>query len=630
MIATRINEIHGDAAVEVSNDTESRDTTGQASLNREELSVQEELTVGGSGWIYHPAFLEVAADLGVLFNQSFTDSKQGQSTETTVNQFNYDVRLGVLPYKPYPVSLFASQLRTQTNSPFSPRIDIDTFRYGAGLTLLQLGLADWKLPTRMMYRHYETDTSSLAGARDDRRERDELEFITHNETERTRNNLRYDWASLSSKSQGTQASSSRHNLRLSQQRELQRGNLSSRFRLTKRTGSFDTLSLALDENLDLSHEHSFDSTYSYSLNYQDSRGPSQITHSGSAGLSHQLYKSLASSVRVDATYAEFGNGTMLTGGGGGQLNYTKRIPGGSFGLRFSPNYHYTEEKIESGSAPIHTAEEHLGVELNVGLTEIRLQHPNVLEIIEVTTDPVGVVYTTRSDEDFTYIQIDPISNPGVTSLDIVIEYTYNQPARSFSTLMLTSGFSIRLWDHYSADVNYTTIDQDLFKGDREQSTLDDSRSLAASVQANYDHSRTRFEYERTRASIDARERYGVTQNFDYRPERRTALGIAAGYHRDRRMNPDRVSETISSSASVTTVLPLEILARLNLLFRWVDQVEQRSMAAGPALSLTYRYGRFRLQLTDRFSWRRVRAKRGTERTTREYLNTVFFRIERPF
>ena len=82
--------------------------------------------------------------------------------------------------------------------------------------------------------------------------------------------------------------------------------------------------------------------------------------------------------------------------------------------------------------------------------------------------------------------------------------------------------------------------------------------------------------------------------------------------------------------NLTTVLPFEILTRLNFLVRWIDQEEQRSLSTGPSLSLTYHYGRLRFQLTDRLTWRETESKSGTTQKTREWLNTLFFRIERPF
>jgi len=179
-------------------------------------------------------------------------------------------------------------------------------------------------------------------------------------------------------------------------------------------------------------------------------------------------------------------------------------------------------------------------------------------------------------------------------------------------------------------VSYAKTDHHLIDGIEEQTRLDDSRRLLARIEANFAHSRTRFEYERFKSSINPRERYTVSQDFSYRPGRRTSLGFGAAYDHDRIEDPNRTSQAVSASLNLTTVLPFEILTRVNALLRWIDQEEQRSISAGPSISLTYRYGRLRFQLTDRLTWRRTESTSGSNQTTREWLNTLFFRIERPF
>ncbi len=630
-------EYHGEAAVELGSDTESRKTSDQPEIEQEELLVQEELSVGGSGWIYHPALLDLDADFGVLFNQDFASNKAGRETKTYLDQFDYDLRLGILPYKPYPMSVYVSQLRTQVDSPFTPRREVDTFRYGAGLALPQLAAFDLELPTRMNYRHQETETNSFAGVGKTLRERDEAEFVMDNETERTRNRLRYNWRSLTSESRGGDTSSSRHDVRLFQDMELDKGSLSSQFFLVGSEGTFDTLSLSLNENLNLQHPGSLNSSYGYGLSFQETEDNEQLVHSGRVGVSHQLYESLSSSANLNGTYSDADIGTMWTGGAGGHLGYKKKIPYGSFGLRFSPDYLYTKEDVEAGTAS--TVNEQHDINLT---TNIVLENPLIVNSTVEVFDPntgdrftEGVDYDLIVSGDRTAIQVVPGSDldplvPPLTSV-MAVNYDYGlQPELTFSTLTLVSGFSLDLWDHVSGDLSYAKTDQKLIEGNSSQTRLDDSRRLLGRVDVTFQHSRSRFEYERYRSSINPRERYSVSQNFSFRPGTRTALGIGASYDRDKVLDPDRVTEAVSVSGNMTTMLPYQILTRVNLLFRWVDQVEQRTVGAGPSISLTYRYGRLRFQLSDRLTWRRTKAKSNTGRKTRELLNTVFFRIERPF
>jgi hypothetical protein len=633
-----LERVFGEAAASVRYDAESRKSTGRSKTDLDEILVQQELTLGGKGWIYHPAFLDVNTKFGVLFSQDFVKSGQGNSTDSTLNQFNYDVRLGILPYKSYPMSLFASQLRTQINSPFTERRDVDTLRYGAGITLQQLAVGEYELPTRMLYRHQETETSSFAGQGNNKRDRDEAEFVMNNKTDRTRNRFRYNFKSISSRSSGVNTSSTRHDVRAFQQRRLDRGNLSSQFFLVQNDRSFDTTSLSLIENLNLIHEHSLSSSYSYRFTHQDTGGFSQNSHGGTAGIAHQLYESLSSSAQLNSTYADSDLGDTWTAGGGGQLNYRKTIPGGWFGLRFAPNYLYTKEDTKSGIATVDNERHDVVVGIDIILDRSFILD-STIEVIDPDTNFLfteGIDYNVISLGINTAIQVIPGSelDPAVVPQDtpvMAVSYDFRlEPGLTFSTVALASGLSLNLWEHYSGDVSYARTDQHLIDGIEEQTRLDDSRRLLARLEANFAHSRTRFEYERFKSSINPRERYTVTQDFNYRPGRRTSLGFGAAYDHDRIEDPNRTSETISSTLNLTTVLPFEILTRVNALFRWIDQEEQRSISAGPSISLTYHYGRLRFQLTDRLTWRRTESTFGSNQTTREWLNTVFFRIERPF
>ena len=632
-----LERVFGEAAVSVRYDAEDRKATGQTSTDLDEILVQQELTVGGKGWIYHPALLDVNAKFGVLFSQDFVKSGQGDSTDSTLDQFNYDVRLGILPYKPYPISVFASQLRTQINSPFSERRDVDTLRYGAGLSLQQLAVAEFELPSRILYRHQETETSSFAGQGNNKRDRDEAEFVMNNKTDRTRNRFRYNFKSISSKNGGVNTSSTRHDVRAFQQRQLDRGNLSSQFFMVKNDRSFDTTSLSLIENLNLFHDHSLSSSYNYTFSHQDTGGFSQDSHGGTVGLAHQLYESLTSAVQINSTYADSDLGDTWTAGGGGQLTYRKTIPGGSFGLRFAPNYLYTKEDTQAGIATVANERHDVVVGIDIVLDRSLIIN-STIEVIDPVTNFLfteGIDYNVISLGINTAIQVIPNSelDPAVLPPTPVMAVSYDyrlDPGITFSTVTLASGVSLNLWKHYSGDVSYARTDQHLIDGIEEQTRLDDSRRLLARLEANFEHSRTRFEYERFKSSINPRERYTVTQDFSYRPGRRTSLGFGAGYDHDRIEDPNRTSQAVSSSLNLTTVLPFNVLTRVNALFRWIDQEEQRSISAGPSISLTYRYGRLRFQLTDRLTWRRTESTTGSNQTTREWLNTLFFRIERPF
>ena len=84
------------------------------------------------------------------------------------------------------------------------------------------------------------------------------------------------------------------------------------------------------------------------------------------------------------------------------------------------------------------------------------------------------------------------------------------------------------------------------------------------------------------------------------------------------------------TANGTSWLPFGVLGRMNVFFRALDQEEQDSISVGSTLSFTYHYGRLNFELSDQLSWARIDAKQGREQRTTEILNSVYFRISRPF
>ncbi len=630
----KIREVHGEVAAGLGLDSESRETTGQEDQDQIQTVLEQEINLGGSGWLYHPALAILAADFGVIFNQDFQSSSRGESTESFLNQLNYDVNLGILPYKPYPLSFFASQLRSQVNSPFAPRQVVETFRTGGGLTLRDLAIGSFKMPARASYRYQETQASSFAGVRDNTRDRHEVEFATDNKSETTRNLLRYNWKDITSRNGPIGTKSSRHDLRFSQQRRLARGELGSQFFLNNTGGTIDTLALSANEHLRLEHTRTFSSDYTYGLTYQDSRGFSVVSHTGSSNVSHVLYESLTSSANVLGSYSNSDFGTIWTAGGGGGLDYRKKIPGGSFGLRFRPQYLQTDEDVEDAVIPItetHPVQDTFS---------ILLKKPPIDGTLKVTSEDGATTYDlntdyTVADADaqglFKTIRVVPGSPLMTNETTMSVQYSYRtEPSRKFTTVTLASGFSLNLWDHLTVDVSHTHTDQTLLQGKRDQFSLDDTKRLLALAEFRYRNTRTRFEYERLWSLITPRERFSLSHDVSFRPTRLSTLGAGAGYDRDRITDVDRLTQAVSFNLTGGIVLPYRIVARGSFLLRWLDQPEQDSLGATSTITLSYQYGRLRFNLQDRLNWRQTDSKLGVTRKTDEIINTLFFRVERPF
>jgi len=217
----RLYNWRGTVAAEVRNDREIRKSDKRAKTDINEWSVAEEFKVGADGWVYHPALLRFSIDLGLVLDQDFVEtSGENDLSQVDGRQQSFDVNLQVLPDKPYPVSLFASQIHSEIDSAFAARRTIDTLQYGAGLVLRDLALGQWQTPARMLYRHLDTSTNGEFGTD---RLSDEIEVTVDNETDSARNRLEYDWTFQESGSGGGNRVYERHHLRLSQELQLTRG-----------------------------------------------------------------------------------------------------------------------------------------------------------------------------------------------------------------------------------------------------------------------------------------------------------------------------------------------------------------------------------------------------------------------
>jgi len=630
----QIERVFGDLTFDVRYDDDSREVTGRPDVEETERTFGEEITVGADGWAYHPTFLRFFGEVGLRFEQDSLQTDSQASTEVDRQRLNFDVNLRFLPEKPYPFSIFATKVTTDVDSPFSPRRTVDVLRYGAGLRLREASLWGREIPTRFLYRHQDTETSGAFG---NDLSRDEFSVVTTHDTLHTRNRLQYEFDSLESIFETGSQQTDRHDFRLSQDWELERGSLDSNFWWTMEDGDRSSSSINLNEFLQLRLSPTVDTHYSYGINYQDFDGASQIAQSAEASITHRFYQSLYSSASFGGTYFESDLGTIYSVTTTLGENYTKRIPGGRLGLRFLPSFSYQDEDTESGILSV-LGERH---DITLG-TLIILNSFFILPETIVVRDPITLFEFTRGIDyrivdlgSQTAIQVNPGSDldPAVPPLisTMSVQYDYEtQASRTFTTASFVVGGTLDLWDHLTLDISYTDTTQDLISGFAEDSTLEDSTQFIARADVIFGRNRTHFEYEKLRSTITPRERYIATHTVSFRPTRRSTLGFGVGYSHDEITDTGLVSDSYSVNASATAWLAPRLLGRLNLVARQINQDTQDNLSVGSSLSFTYRYGRIELELEGTADWTRTDQKSGITRRIEETFTGVYFRVTRHF
>jgi hypothetical protein len=626
----------GEVEFEFAYDYDKRTNNEQPDVTVNEFLFRETISIGADSWVYHPSFIRLFSDVGLVFNQDRQETDPGsENSDVDGLLVNFDFLASILPEKPYPMTAFAGQSHSEINSPFAQRRTVDTLRYGGGLHLRELSFGPYEAPTRLSYRHIETDTNGSFG---NNTTQDRLDLSMRSKTISTRNRLLYQFQNRESKSSGNSRTSKRHDLRAYQDWELDRGGrLTSQFVFTDQADDFSVQTVALNENLLLEHSGTWRSHYGYSLNYQDNGGTEQVSNAGSIGVSHRLYDSLDSSLTGTASYSDSDFGQTLNAKGAGSLHYTKSIPAGTLGLRFLPSYAYEDD--DADAAVLNAINELHPVRL--GQLIILDRNFVIRSTIVVTDAATGFLFVEGIDYDVidldprTGLEIIPGSSldPGVPpfTTSVSVDYQYDRlPSRTFTTLAVATGINLHLWDHFSLDVSYSQTEQKLLDGEVADNTLDDTKRLFAYIDAVFEHNRTRIEYERVRADITPRERVRASHNINFRPTDRSTIGAGVVYSYDRLTDTNRVTNFWGVNANGTSWMPFDVLGRVNLFFRALDQEEQDSISVGSTIVFTYHYGRLEFELSDRLSWNRIEASSGREQRTTEILNTVYFRISRPF
>ncbi|MCP4005038.1 MAG: hypothetical protein GY725_12665 [bacterium] len=628
-------EWSGELAGEVRWDNDKREIDEGTGSENKRLSMIEELKLGFDGWVYHPAFSDISGIFRLEFEQASSDTEPaGSSQDTDRMDLGFNLSGTFLPEKPYPVTLFADKERSELDTPLAPQQIVDALRYGTSVNFREFALGDFKLPTQVSLTHNEIDSSGISS--NTKRERDLFRLSLRNETDRTRSVFNFDAEEQETRSGISSASRRRHTLQASHDRTLDKGLFSSNLVWTENSSDVDSRALYLTEQIRLSHGAKLSSRYNYTLNYQDN-STSATSHAASAGLSHQLFDSLRTTVSTGGTFSDFDLGQVWSAYGRLDFDYNKKIPWGRLGLRFSPDMSYQDEDQEEGSLTV------LDETQNVLIGQLIILNKTFVAVDSiVVTDPTtlfsfieGIDYEVVPVGSQTGLRVIPGSNldPAVPPLASTIEVDYDfqtLSSRKFSGQTTTSSISLDLLDHLYIEVSDARTSQRLISGVEEQNSFNDSDVQNGTVEFRYGISRTRFKYRRERHGLTPRDRYSLSQFLNFRLGRRSTFSLYGTFSHESLEEVNRDTDTTHAGATITTVLPGRILARLRLLGRLVEQEEEDTETIGSTLSFTYRYGRLHLSLEHRYFQVDTQATSGSRQDSKDRFNRLLFRVSRPF
>ncbi|MCC7377475.1 MAG: hypothetical protein IT581_22635 [Verrucomicrobiales bacterium] len=303
-------------------------------MTRDRLYIAPAVELGGHGSIYHPNLFEY--DLqgeGLISYEQFdlagspnAESNGHDSSWDPLIRYNLNARL--LKDKPYSPSFHASRGRAFRDLDFFTRTTVDTEDYGAvagyrtGLIPFNVSYDRRSESESGMARPSSTDEEIVAvDARNSRAYGGETQFTySHNNFNRLNRGFAED-------------SGDSHRADLTDTEKLGADDwilLRSllRYGRVDSTGRNDE-DLQFSENLTLRHSSSLQSYYDYSYSSRASGGTDNIGNTGGAGIQHQLFESLTSSLEFrgedQSSTGPSGTVDILRYGGTLAENYTKKL-----------------------------------------------------------------------------------------------------------------------------------------------------------------------------------------------------------------------------------------------------------------------------------------------------------------
>jgi hypothetical protein len=428
----------------------------------------------------------------------------------------YDVFSSILPTKALSLTLFSTWNRDVQSLVRAGRNNIQTFNWGGTLYLKKV-----YIPSTLDFRKEFIDNKSRSSGITTRQKEDRtiLTYTGQRGWIDSEMELSYQFTDEQDEiNQDNDVQSHVANLYYSLDfgPELNR-RWDSRTRFLRRTGNRNITTWDVSESLRMDHTDRFKTTYQYIFNGSDiDEQDLNLSHGVVFGLSHQLFKSLTTTFRLNNRYETFEGGRSEEFDSNLNFAYTKRIPGeGLLNIGLGGGFSYSDSKFGSGDKFVlqepHTASTPF-------TSPIALNNPSVIiasvVVTKVALGPgplpggcssslpqtllVGDDYTLQTVGNITEIvPIDCTASPtgkGINAGDkIEVDYRFETP--DILTLISKS------W-HLSISTDYrwirpyfihTQTDDDLLKGE-DKNFLNDEHSDTLGIELHYSgqHWRSKF------------------------------------------------------------------------------------------------------------------------------------------
>jgi hypothetical protein len=504
--------------MDVEAEQDNQRSSGAPNLNTSRLYISPRIGIVWNNYLYHPYLLTYSA----LFEPGYVWQDRASNGKGTVSDqliLNGTFRANVLEVKPYATTLSYSRSHDEAKYGFFSTATVDSTSWGAtsgyreGPVPVDVSFVQAHEDSSDFNQHTLTDQSlfNLRAHNDRANENATALDYQYSKFDRTTRGPGYDFSSDSIYNHAS----------LTDVEHFERSDLKTAARVnaveSKNSSSTDLNAMV---NYNVTHTPDLHSFYDYSFSRFGGNNSVSIQNYAVAGLQHQLFESLNSSLEVHGSQlsssAAGSTFDSQSAGTTASANYTKRLSDwGHLYLGNSSSYNFTDQQVSGSQSQIDN-ESHVVPTNSI----VRLTQPRDTALISVTdasSNPLQASdYTLIRSTDPWQIQINSLGPshilPGQT---ILVTYTIqSNPSGNYSTFANQSQIRVTfLGDHVGvfAVYNFTdsrTSSKDLLLENEELFEVGaDFNWRGLGLTANYTDDRSTFYNNR---SYNLAESYSMT------------------------------------------------------------------------------------------------------------------------
>jgi hypothetical protein len=507
--------------------------SGGSQQKTERLYVAPAVGIGWDSYIYHPYLLTYS----LLFEPSYVwqeSGSPGQMSQTEMLSLNGSLSANLLQAKPYATTITYNRSRDEVKYDLFNSATVDSQGWGVAS-----GYVQGPVPVTVSFQQSQQDSTSIG----QNSTTDQTTVNLRARNERTKENatdLNYQFGQFNRQTDISSSSysseNSYQNVTLTDMEHFRKSTLRSTILfndIESQNSSSSDLNAGL--NYDVEHTPHLHGNYAYSLAQYSGNDSDSIQNYATAGIQHQLYESLASSLEVHgSTLNSSSGGSTLdsnTGGTSGSLNYSKHLcDWAQLSLGNSASYNLTDQQT-SGTEQV-IANESYSVPVS-GL--VHLNQPRDVSITSVT-DATGTITLVGPGAgpgfDYNVIPTDPWQiqinsfGPNHISLPTTILVTYTiqtNPSGSYSTFNDEShvrldffGGLVGIYARYNFTDNHANSPAFVLQDDEEYQTGADFHWHGLSLNADYTDDHSTFYDNRT---------YNLTESYTISAFPHSTVGV---------------------------------------------------------------------------------------------------------